>query len=180
MSTKKTFATLFAAVSLLSLVGASAADAQYVVEYRNAPVFVQPQVIVRPMRTTTVQRTYYTPAPVQSMSRLEILTQPAVITPRVTTSTITNSALLSSTLSAMSDYRARLDNISQQISMGESRGWLNSATASSLQAEYRGLSARADMLMSPGEGNSASTDMLEKDINVLNQNVTDLMSRVSL
>jgi hypothetical protein len=163
-----TLAALFASA-------APAAKAEYII-LRQAPSVVLPstRMYLRPSQQF-VRRSY-----ISSPSEMRIISQPAVVLPSdsVETKTITQQLLISPTIAGMENFRARLDRISDQIALGESRGWLTTANANQLRAEYRALAMRADNLMASKGTPKSEGDQLELDINVLNQRVTDSMSHI--
>jgi hypothetical protein len=166
------------AVLLLALVATGATAARADVIIRRVPVMVAPtsRVIIQPAQQY-VRRTV-----ISAPSQLELMTQPAVIAPEspVLDRTITQEVLISPALSGIENFRSRLNAISSQIALGQSRGWLTSASAAGFQAEYQALASRADELLSRAGGTKPEGDLLELDINVLNQKVTDMMAHPSM
>lgn len=145
--------------------------------FRSQPVQIIDRPVVKTIPVIVPSTTFVAP----STSTVQTVTQSAVIVPTtesaITDRTLTNEYLfLSPSIGTMSNFRRRLDNISEQISLGESRGWLSADAAGIFQGEYRVLATEADNVMARGGGTRDENSFLEQQINLLNQKVSSAMA----
>lgn len=170
------------AISLAAVIAGACLPARADIVVQTAPVAVQraviyarPSAILLPGMVTT---RYY--------DSTRVLTQPAVIVPHPTTSarieaveqTISEPALITTTTVAstrMENFKARLDAIGDQITLAESNGWLAPGVAETLRTRRDSLSAANAGFLSRGYMSTSENNWLEKQINLLNQDVAAAM-----
>lgn len=87
--------------------------------------------------------------------------------------TVTQSVLIAP---RQSDFSHRLNMLRDQIQLGQQNGMLDGSSAAALNSEYARLSAAVDAMKMRGFSNGEDA-MIEKEINVFNQRVSDSMAR---
>jgi hypothetical protein len=124
--------------------------------YQQAPFVRRTTTVMMPMQITTERTTTEMVVPFQQQ-------------------TITSSAVVTeSTLGSVSNFQHRLDMLRDQISGAEQQGLLNTAAAADLMSRYQTLAV--DLSDNPVMTRDRY-DAFEQQINLLNQDVSNSMSR---
>jgi hypothetical protein len=128
-----------------------------------------------PLRVVRTQSSFML-TPLQTLPVMPdrtILLQQSVPQP----TTITNSVVLEKNIGDVSDFRHRLQMLSDQIDLGSKSGWLSADAAAGLRAREQELMTQLDAIAAGGTLTRETNDSLEKQINVLNQDVADAASQ---